>query len=501
MSQNRNVSSSDIVDRQYIQVGCPWHETHRDHVTQSTFISKVGSYVSAGRDGTLRVWSPQLQHEHTLPVSERGLVTVQDMATLPGNLAKLVVAGNDRVLSFYELNDLAGSPRWGVIGRLQLKDMPISISSWVHEADGTLCFAVGTDNGFIAIYDAQQLCMLLRDERVRAESVRGAIPVAALGRALVLNLALHKDWVTALFYEPGLSALVSASLDSFVHVTQLDWPPAVAPSSDAAKLATASDPPRAVDASHCRSICSFRAHAKGVTCLQLFRVASRKLCATCSYDRHVCIWNVETSDLLKTLEGHRGLLRQLAYDNTSNILISLSADGEVRFWDVGTYTQLQVLRPQNVLERISSISFNEQHATLVTATCRLMLWQHPRKTATDEVLAATLLAPNGHQHPLVGVLYSYQFFLAITGDESGSICVWDARSGSQVFRFDVGDRLSSMALDATGRKLLTGNVDGAVSLWNFSSGEKLKTASTALAPQLEVRSCAYDPASTTSPIP
>ena len=49
--------------------------------------------------------------------------------------------------------------------------------------------------------------------------------------ALILTLPLHKDWVTTLVYEEGLAALVSGSLDSFVHVTQLDWPPGAVPSA------------------------------------------------------------------------------------------------------------------------------------------------------------------------------------------------------------------------------------------------------------------------------
>ena len=59
----------------------------------------------------------------------------------------------------------------------------------------------------------------------------------------------------------------------------------------------------------------------------------------------------------------------------------------------------------------------------------------------------------------MSVLYSFLFYLVLTGDESGAVCVWDVRSGVQVFRFELGARLTAMALDATGRKLLTGDVE------------------------------------------
>ena len=435
MSQNRNISTSELVDSQYLRVETPEPapgEAHRDTATMAMYTPKVGSYVSAGTDSTLRVWSGgNLEHELTISVSQSSNVGVQAMVLLPGSLAKLVVASGDRVVTFYELNDHAGSPRWSVHGKVQLKDMPISLAAWVHVADDAHCLAVGTDAGTIPIFDAKTLTLMLKDDRLKSEMVRGAIPVKYLTPALILTLTLHRDWVTKLVYEPGLGALVSASLDSNVLVTQLDWPEASVPSAVGGH-GKASQELVFADPGHCRNMCTIHAHQKGVTSLVLINIAGRKMCATCSYERHVSIWNIETGDNLKTLEGHRGLLRELAYDPHSHILISLAVDGEIRVWDVGTYTQVQVIRPPNSVDRATSIMFNAHTQALVTTTRRLTLWQHPRKLATDEVLKATLLSPQGHQHPLVGVLYSFQFYLVVTGDESGSICVWDVRSGMQV---------------------------------------------------------------------
>ena len=497
MSQHRNASSADLVDRQYMRVElpeCSGSEAHRDVATSTLFVPKADSYVSAGKDGTLRVWTTQLRHELTIHVSERGITSVNEMCLLAGTLAKLCVAGNDRVLTFYETADLAGAPRWSVHGRMQLKDMPLSLCGFLNVADDASCLAVGTDAGTILIYDAKKLLHMLKDDRVRAEALRGLVPALVCAKALILTLPLHRDWVTALAYEDGLGALVSASLDSHVHVTQLDWPAAAVPSSMAAKeLHHAGGEPQVADPMHCRNMCSMRAHAKGVTGVQLMQLhgTSRRMVATCAYERRIHIWNVETGDLLKTLEGHRGLLKQMTFDPHSQILMSLAQDGEVRFWDIITYAQLQIIKPAHVMEATTSVRFNPHHQALVTTTNRLGLWQHPRKVATDEVLHATLLAPSGHRHPLVAVLYSFQFYLVVSGDESGTICVWDVRTGVQVFRFELGCGLASMALDSSGRKLLTGAVDGTVTLWNFSSGQRLKVISTPEMHALEVSGLAH----------
>ena len=73
LSQNRNGSNSDLLESQYVRVevpDCSGSEAHRDTASQTIYVPKVGTYLSAGRDGTLRVWSATLRHELTLPVSE-----------------------------------------------------------------------------------------------------------------------------------------------------------------------------------------------------------------------------------------------------------------------------------------------------------------------------------------------------------------------------------------------------------------------------------------------
>ena len=70
------------------------------------------------------------------------------------------------------------------------------------------------------------------------------------------------------------------------------------------------------------------------------------------------------------------------------------------------------------------------------------------------------------------MLYSSQFFLVVSGDEAGLICVWDVKTGAPLFRFEHRHaKLTAMRFDSSGRRLLTGAADGVVRLWNFSSGE------------------------------
>jgi WD40 repeat protein/Ca2+-binding EF-hand superfamily protein len=490
MSQDSNEhKKTEVHDAHLVRAelpDCPTDEAHRESASHIVYVPKCSAYVSGGRDGTLRVWTAQLKLEKRIPIAENNkVVTVNGMALLTGTLGKLAVISSDRMLTLYELQDHAGSKRWSPYGKVALDDMPICVLAFQHVADEAPCLAVGSDAGDIRIFDAKQLISCFKDDELRAQMARGAIPFRYIvDVAIIITLPLHSDWVCSLRYEESLAALVSGSMDSTLRVTQLDWPPTAVPSSKAAH--DASDALLRADPAHCRNISVIRAHSKGVVCFELMQITSRKLCATCSHERDAYVWNLETGDLLKTLTGHRALLRQVAYDAASEVLVTLAVDGEMRTWEMHGYALVQVIRSPGPLECIWSAIFNPTQECLVTANRRLQIWQHPRKTATAEVLSASLLAPKGHRDPLVAALYSHQFFLLVSGDESGRICVWDIKAGRQNFSFEHGSRLTTMTLDDSGRKLITGGANGAITMWNFSSGEKLRTISTDEAPRTEV---------------
>lgn len=61
-----------------------------------------------------------------------------------------------------------------------------------------------------------------------------------------------------------------------------------------------------------------------------------KTLATSSSDRMIKLWNVETGELLKTLEGHTHHVNSIAWNVNNRQLSSASADASVKIWDVST---------------------------------------------------------------------------------------------------------------------------------------------------------------------
>ncbi|KAL1504561.1 hypothetical protein AB1Y20_008347 [Prymnesium parvum] len=459
----------------------PHAALHKEAVAHLLYVPSCAAYVSAAHDGTMRIWSKGLTHELTVEVAEKPVV-IHAVCVLPA-LHKLALATDERQLLLYELLSHANAVRWTLHGKLLLKELAMSLCAWSFEAmDGTQIerLAVGTQDGAVEIFDARTL--------VRAVKGRGANepPVKATLRshktllaASIVRLSLHRDWVTQLEYHEGMRALISASHDGLIKMTAFTPPPSKAVAHEESSWVQ----PAELTVAQCRNVWTCEAHPKGVNRIVQANAGGKKLLASCGRERTASIWNLESQDFMRTLDGHRGTVIDLSFDSTQQILFTLAGDGEVRTWDLSNLSMLsilsQVLSPEDYLAaRTSAIHFNPHGQCLVTGARKLGMWFYPSRFAPREVHAARALAPKGHAHPLVAALYSEQFYLIVSGDELGLICVWDVRTGALLFRFEHScGKLTAMEFDSSGRRLITGSGDGSVRLWNYSSGELLRTIS------------------------
>jgi WD40 repeat protein len=62
--------------------------------------------------------------------------------------------------------------------------------------------------------------------------------------------------------------------------------------------------------------------------------------ATCSHDKIIKIWNVETGVLANKLEGHTGYVQSLIFLREANKLVSSSSDETIRVWDLADFTAI-----------------------------------------------------------------------------------------------------------------------------------------------------------------
>lgn len=404
---------------------------HRDMIEGIQAIPKQEKFVTHSRDGTVRVWhAATLAHMRTLKVSESWVTDCKHFSLSN----RLAASSIDRAISFYDATS------YEMVAQLTgLDTSPMCLGYWQDLESEKMI--VGDDLGNISLFD-------LVSERVGQDGGEAALSAA---QHRLYRDRRHSDWVTKCCFYPELNFMVSSSLDGTLKIGDLER-----------------------RSRHSRQLGEVDKHSAAKKGVYSFEWSNTfKVLASCGLERTVSIWNPYTRSgkPLALLQGHNSSVQHVTINEESSQLITCSIDKYVKVWDMRNFRCLQTIqdkasyRPE---DRLSAIVYDPVRSQLLTASTSLRPW--------PMVKVAKRSVERGHEHPLCAALYNTNFHQVVSGDESAQVCVWDVETGDMVFHFtDLhSSKMSAMAFDEAGRRLITGGNDGTVRVWNFSNGQCLK---------------------------
>ena len=203
-----------------------------------------------------------------------------------------------------------------------------------------------------------------------------------------------------------------------------------------------------------------------------------------SADGVIRIWDLQSGQLARTLRGHPGDIRDMAFAPDSNTLVATSlgnGSGQgLRTWDVRSGAQLRIF--DGIL--VDKVAFHPDGKTIAA---RMELWdtsgEQPIKrfSRSCDFLG---LSPDGRT-------------VACSDDVDGfttdrqTIVLLDTASGKDLRTLRGHDaRITSAVFTPDGGRLVTGGEDRTARLWDVQSGRQIATMSGHTAP---VRAVAVDP--------
>ena len=109
----------------------------------------------------------------------------------------------------------------------------------------------------------------------------------------------------------------------------------------------------------------FRGHEGGV--YQVLKHPRRdKVFASCSVDRTVRVWSLNSATAKHTLEGHFGYVTEIAWvSNDSDLLVSAAFDGAVRLWNSKTGDCVYAMEAHR--DRVTNISISSDGCYVASA--------------------------------------------------------------------------------------------------------------------------------------
>lgn len=216
-----------------------------------------------------------------------------------------------------------------------------------------------------------------------------------------------------------------------------------------------------------QEILSLQGHEAGIcvdACLA-FSPDGRFL-ASGSWDHTIKVWDVNTGNLLQTLQGHQDLVLSIAFSPNGLLLASGSADKTIKLWDVNTGEPLQTLTEEG--SWVSSLAFSPDGQMLAAEAehYSIKLWE-----LSSGSLRQTFI---GHENIINSVKFSPDGLLIASGSADGSIKLWEVNSGHLLQTF-IGYEILSIAFSPDGLLLASGDAASQIKLWDLKSGKLKQT--------------------------
>ncbi|MGL4767162.1 MAG: WD40 repeat domain-containing protein, partial [Formosimonas sp.] len=114
---------------------------------------------------------------------------------------------------------------------------------------------------------------------------------------------------------------------------------------------------------------TLQGHTHSVTSAHFDRTGERVVSA--SYDKTIKIWDAQTGQCLRTLQGHTDWVTSAHFDRTGERVVSASGDATIKIWDAQTG---QCLRTLYALPEMETACFDEQSHRWQFASPKAMVW-------------------------------------------------------------------------------------------------------------------------------
>ena len=201
-----------------------------------------------------------------------------------------------------------------------------------------------------------------------------------------------------------------------------------------------------------------------------------KTIASCGEDSTIKLWNVESGQIVHTLQGHTRNVWDVKFSPDGNNLASGSFDKTVRIWNVRDGKQLHILTDHT--EAVVALAFSTDGQKLVSTSDdrTIKVWNTnnwsliyslevpEHNQAADFSPDNKLLLTGGRDKTALG-----EFLQNIFGDseynKGVSMRLWDAQTGRLLQTFSKND----VSFSPDGKWIASASSDKTIGLWQLSN--------------------------------
>jgi tricorn protease-like protein len=182
------------------------------------------------------------------------------------------------------------------------------------------------------------------------------------------------------------------------------------------------------------------------------------------YDYHgrIVIFDLNNKELIKTLEGHKGIVNTLDVSSDGRYLVSGSKDNSVRIWDIEEYVLLNELTGHS--DHVETVSFSDDDNTIASAgfDTIIKLWDWRGNRIIREL--------RGHRDYIRRVKFTHNSGFVVSCSDDGTIKFWNINSGKVVHTiYGEKEQFHGLALSNNGKYLAVGDHQNAIQIWDIEN--------------------------------
>ncbi|KAG8445211.1 hypothetical protein GDO86_010114 [Hymenochirus boettgeri] len=425
---------------------------HKENIQKIVYLKGSCRYVSLSRDGLLGVWGENVKLQRSLQIYSDTVKQKDLWATsmvFLANVNKIAISFTSKEIYFFDLNSKQDLfCQYKIQG---LPGTPVCLDYWFNPDDGNeavLTFGDVTGQVQAICFTSAMISLFERpnnstEDQQMTQFITWNELVSAYHKCCLIVKHRHhgNHWVRQVSYSSHLEAFLSCTT-SDNNTVILAWK-----DKGKSRLRTTS---LNID----KGINGFDYHP------------GLNMVATAGIDHKICLWNpYVVSKPTGILQGNMASVITVKFIDSRKQLFSFSKDKELRIWDV--HHQVCIQRIAGIFPKSLDfhfmLYFYEPHGNLFLSFNNQLKLLEMKMESGKKITS--------HEKPITCVLYNSTFKQVISSDAGSTITFWMIDTGQKIKQFSGCHgtaEISTMALDSTETRLLTGSTDGTVKIWDFN---------------------------------